>query len=389
MRAHSNILFRQPELACSAVQNKAANTCYGRRLQRISLRALKNIYKYWRVWLMVFCMLWVHSRSHAEGEGGTSGAYLRLPMGAAATALGGAYTASPDYYATWWNPAVLANLHDHRLAAGTGIRSLGRMDGYGSFEFRVPPRVGMGLFALYRGAFLGKLYDLDENPLPTSTYTTLTFKAAVSYYMNRRLSVGACVNVLYQSLPLPNYDGSGGLHHVSSTGIGAFDFAAVYRISKVWTAAAVLKNIGANMEWQMGDYAPLVTDQPLPEIILGGSLLTSLAKKPLLWLIDCKAYVLNNKQRQLDHNEAVISTGAEWRRWENFYVRAGIGDVAVNSSIFRDSKQYSREFGMRITAGFSYDLSKKVRKGLWVNYGAATDKVWAGIDQQLDVTLSF
>ena len=338
---------------------------------------------------MIFCLLWACSRSHAEGTGGTSGAYLRLPMGAAATALGGAYTASPDCFASWWNPAVLGNLRTTRIAAGTGLRPLGRMDGYGSLEFRVPPRVGMGLLVLYRGAFLGKLYDLDENPLPSSSYTTMTVKAAVSYYMSRQLSVGACVNVLYQSLPLPNYDGSGGIHYASATGIGAFDFAAVYHLSKAWTFAAVLKHLGATMEWQMGDYSPLVQDQPLPEITLGSSLLTSLAGKPLLWLLDVRTYVFNNRQKQLDHNEAVISTGAEWRRWENFYIRAGIGDVAVNSAIINDAEQYSREFGMRFTAGFSYDLSKQVRKGLWVNYGAAIEKAWAGIDQQLDVTLSF
>jgi hypothetical protein len=41
-----------------------------------------------------------------------------------------------------------------------------------------------------------------------------------------------------------------------------------------------------------------------------------------------------------------------------------------------------------MTAGFSYDCSK-VKKGMWLNYGVATDKVWAGIDQQLDLTLAF
>ena len=74
---------------------------------------------------------------------------------------------------------------------------------------------------------------------------------------------------------------------------------------------------------------------------------------------------------------------------DNFYVRAGIGDVPVNGSMFRKEEHYSRQFGMRLTAGFSYDLSKRVRKGLWINYATATDKVWAGLDQQLDVTLSF
>jgi hypothetical protein len=327
--------------------------------------------------------------SWGAGIGGTSGAYLRPPVGAAATAMGGACTALPDYYAPWWNPAVLANLRDTRLAAGTGLRPLGRMDGYGSFEFRVPPRVGMGLFVLYRGATLGKLYDLDEQQLPSASYTTLTFKGAISYYMTRKLSVGASINVLYQSLPLPDYDGGGGIRYASATGIGSFDLAAVYRMSNTWTVAAVVKNLGAKMEWQMGELSPIVSDQPLPSMTVGSRLVTTLAQKPLVWTIDCIGYVFDGSWHRLDRTEAVVSTGAEWRRWDNFYVRAGLGDIGITGDLVRDTKQYSKESGMRITAGFSYDLSKTVRRGMWLNYSAATDKVWAGLDQQLDVTLSF
>jgi hypothetical protein len=311
-------------------------------------------------------------------------------MGAAAAAMGGACTAAPDYYAPWWNPAVLANLRSSRAAAGTGLRWLGSMDGYGSFEFRVPPRVGMGILALYRGTpSLGTLYDLDERPLPAASYTTLTIKTAVSYYLTRRVSIGACVNVLYQSLPLPDYGAGGGIHYASATGIGGFDFAAVYRVSDVWTLGGVVKNLGASMPWQMGDLAPLVVDRPLPSIALGSRFTASLAGKPLVWNFDCIGYAFGEAQEPGGHTEAFLSTGAEWRQWENFYVRAGIGDVPLNSAMFSDGELYGREFGMRFTAGFSYDLSKRVRKGMWVNYAVATDKIWAGLDQQLDVTLSF
>jgi len=340
---------------------------------------------------IMFCILLAYGRAGAQGTAGTSGAYLRPPMGAAATAMGGACTASPGYYAPWWNPAVLANLRDRRLAAGTGMRWLGTsMDGYGSFEFRVPPRVGMGFLMLYRGSpSLGTLYDLDERPLPSASYTTLTIKAAGSYYLSRRVSVGGSVNVLYQSLPLPLYGAGGGIHYASATSIGGFDFAAVYRPSDVWTLGAVVKNLGANMEWQMGDLAPLVVDKPIPSFTVGSRYADVLAGKPLVWNVDLAGYIFDGEWKRLDLAEAFLFTGAEWRGWDNFYVRAGIGDVPINNLIFRDGEQYARKFGMRFTAGFSYDLSKRVRKGLWVNYAAATDKVGAGLDQQLDVTLAF
>lgn len=341
---------------------------------------------------ILFCVLLLaQGRSDAQGTAGTSGAYLRPPMGAAATAMGGACTASPDYYASWWNPAVLANLRDSRLAAGTGMRWLGTsMDGYGSFEFRVPPRVGMGFLVLYRGSpSLGTLYDLDERPLPSVSYTTMTIKASGSYYLNRRVSVGGSVNVLYQSLPLPLYGAGGGIHYTSATSIGGLDLAAVYRPTDALTFGAVLKNVLTSMEWQMGDLAPSVIDKPVPSFTVGSRYSAVLAGKPLFWNADFTGYIFDGDWNRLDLAEAFFSTGAEWRRWDNFYVRAGIGDLPVNSLIFHDGEHYAREFGFRFTAGFSYDLSEKVRKGLWVNYAAATDKVWAGLDQQLDVTLSF
>jgi hypothetical protein len=319
--------------------------------------------------------------------GGEPGAYLRPPVGAAATALGGAYTAMPDYFAAWWNPAALGFLRQQRLAGGSGLRSLGRVDAFGAFDFPIPPRVGMGLMVLYRGdPSLDGLYGTDERLLPAAAYTTLTFKGALSYYVNRKLSVGACISGMYQSLP--TYGGEDGIDNVDATGIGAIDLALMYHLSKSWNGALLVKNCGARMEWQMGDFSPLVSDRPLPEFVAAASWSGSFGGKPLLWLVDARGYLVDGEWNMLDRPEAILGTGAEWRRWDNFYVRAGIGSIALNGIILSDSDRYYGEAAFQITAGFSYDLAR-VRKGLWLNYGAATDKVWAGIDQQLDVTLAF
>ena len=138
-----------------------------------------------------------------------AGNYLLIPVSAAATALGGAYTAAPDYFAAWWNPAVDATLHDNRIAAGTALRSFDRSDAYAAYDFRVPPRVGVGMFFLYRGDNNISLHDEQENLLPTAKFTTITVKGAVSYYATRQLSLGVCFNVFYQSLPATE-DGLGG-----------------------------------------------------------------------------------------------------------------------------------------------------------------------------------
>jgi len=277
-------------------------------------------------------------------------------------------------------------LRERRIAGGSGLRSMGRLDACGAFDFPIPPRVGMGLLVLYRGDPSLKLYGTDERLLPTAAYTTMTFKGALSYYVNRKLSIGACISGMYQSLP--SYGGDRGVENVDAMGIGAIDLAALYRLSKLWNLALVVKNLGARMEWQMGDYAPMVSDRPLPEMIAAVSWLTLLQNKPLLWLVDCKGYVIDGEWNKLDRPEAFLGTGAEWRRWDNFYVRAGIGGIILNGLITSDAKRYSNEASFQITAGFSYDCSR-VKKGLWLNYGVATDKVWAGIDQQLDLTLAF
>jgi hypothetical protein len=319
--------------------------------------------------------------------GGESGAYLRPPAGATATALGGACTAMPDYYAAWWNPAALGFLRERRLAGGSGLRSMGRLDAFGAFDFPIPPRVGMGLMVLYRGDPSLKLYGTtDDQLLPTSAYTTMTFKGALSYYVNRKLSVGACISGLYQSLP--TYGGANGIGKASATGIGAIDLALLYHMSKSWNLALLCKNLGARMDWQMGDFSPLVSDRPLPEFVAAASWMTSLTNKPLLWLVDCRGYLFDGEWNRLDRPEAILGTGAEWRRWDNFYVRAGIGSIALNGRLVSDADRYYGEAAFQVTAGFSYDLAR-VRKGMWLNYGVATDKVWAGIDQQLDVAYRF
>lgn len=322
----------------------------------------------------------------ASGIGGTSGAYLRPPVGAVATGLGGAYTASPDYYAAWWNPAVISCLRERRIAGGTGLRTLGRMDACGAYDFRIPQRVGLGITALYRGdPSLGNLYDLDERLLPKASYTTLTIKTALSYYVNRKLSAGLAINVLHQSLP--NYGEGAVLQYETVTNIGSFDLAAAYIVSDAWKIAAVVKYLGAKMEWQMG-FAPTVDDRPLPSLTIGSCYTGSLAKKPLIWTVDAKAYVIDGTFAELDRSELVLRTGAEWRGWDNFRIRAGIGDLSLTGDIFSDSKAYGDGFGMQFATGFSYRLAKK-KSGMWLNYAAVTDKIGAGVDQMLDVSLAF
>jgi len=87
--------------------------------------------------LLIIMALALPRPSDAQ-TGGTSGAYLHLVVGAAGLGMGGANAADPDYYMPWWNPAALGFLRNEQISGGTGIRTFGRLDGYGSFELPVP-----------------------------------------------------------------------------------------------------------------------------------------------------------------------------------------------------------------------------------------------------------
>jgi predicted porin len=212
---------------------------------------------------------------------------------------------------------------------------------------------------------------------------------SVSYYATRRLSIGACFNVFYQSLPA--YNGDGGLTYTTATSTGSFDFAAQYRlIPGVWTLAAVLKNIGTRLNWVAIDTNGLdETDQYQPNLVLGSSLRTSLADRPLIWNLDCRISIYGDSTQSSDQGDVTLSTGAEWREWDNFYVRAGIGEVTINSDLFNNRVLYANEFSPRYSVGFAYNLTNYLHKNTWFNYAASTDRIWEGLDQQFDVAISF
>jgi hypothetical protein len=325
--------------------------------------------------------------------GGLSGAYLRPAVGATALAMGGASAAAPDYLAPWWNPAVLANLRENKFSFGAGTRSMGRTDLYSEFDLRVPPRLGLGFLALYRGdPFLNNLYNDDyDNPekLPDASYTTVTGKISIGYYLSRKLSAGASIGIHYQQLPTSTND-NGKWIYSSATGIGAFDIAASYKHNDHLTLALVVRDLFALMNWELDDgaYSPTIEDRPIPSFTIASKYCDSLRHKPFIWTTDLKGYLVDGEWNSLSRPEAYLSSGVEWQYWKSFYLRFGLGDILLNGDITSNTEDYFSEFPCKITAGFSVEFSK-FRKGMFVNYGMATDKTWAGIDQQLDLTLSF
>jgi hypothetical protein len=355
-------------------------------LEKLSLQS-KNVF---RTAVLVVTLL---ISGIAAGEvGGLSGAYLRPPAGATALGMGGAYSAAPDYMASWWNPAVLANMKGKRFSIGAGVRSFGRSDLYSEFEFKVPPRIGMGLLLLYRGdPFINDLYDENENLLEKASYTTITGKISVSYYFSRKFSAGLNIGIHYQHMPT-GLDENNKWVYSSATGIGAFDIGTTYKLNDKFTLALIAKDFFALMNWttqgDMNGMGGIVEDRPLPSFTLASKYADTLAQKPLIWTADLEGYLFDGAWKGLTYPEAYLSTGVEWRYWKTFFIRAGLGDILINHDIIRHTSDYFSDFPCKISLGFSLDLSKYTR-GMFINYGIATDKTWAGVDQQLDMTIGF
>ncbi|MDG5815020.1 hypothetical protein QA601_08025 [Chitinispirillales bacterium ANBcel5] len=337
--------------------------------------------------------------SFASRSAGRTDAYIRPAAGAAAMGFGGAYSVAPDYLISWYNPAHLASLRQTRASLGGGFRSLGRREGAASLQFRVPPRLGAGISVLYRGdPSIRGLYDgyyeggtvVREEALERTAFTSITTKFAVGYNFSRALKLGASIGVFYQSLPTtPNDDGE--VLNSSVTTIGGFDFAAQYTVTEPWIIALQLKNLGGRVKWHFEDVdwsRPPREEKIVPSFVLASHLTSELAERVFIWNLDLVNYFPDTDGDDLISPEMVIHTGAEWQYSSNFYIRAGIGDIEINSDIYRNSSEFFRAFSPRFSAGFSWDMVN-VMEGVRLNYAIATDRIWAGVDQAMDITFIF
>jgi hypothetical protein len=312
-----------------------------------------------------------------------------MPAGAWASGMGGAVCADPDYMLSWYNPAQLPFLRERRASFGGGYRSLGRAEAWASYDFRVPPRAGMGASFVYRGdPSISGLYDgyysenggvVDERELRGAAWTAFSAKIGAGYLASRRLSFGGSVSINYQSLPsAPDPDGT--IWNTSAASIGALDIAALYKITPNLTLSASIKNLLSRNTWNFytyDDFSAAVEEAAPPILVLSSSRKTTLLERELLWGAVAEFFLIDGDGNYLGGPEAVAAGGAAWKFSDAITLRAGIADIEMSSETIES-------FSPRITLGFSCILPK-VR----FNYAIMTDRVWAGVDQQADVTASF
>jgi hypothetical protein len=332
----------------------------------------------------------------ASWNAGLPGAVFRLPAGAWASGVGGAASADPDYMISWYNPSQLPQLRDRRASFGAGMRSLGRAESWASYDFRVPPRVGMGLSFVYRGdPFINNMYDgyysggdvVEERALNGAAWSAASLKIGAGYIASRRLSVGGSVAVAYQSLPTTPTPYNSAIEHTSATSIGAIDIAATYKMTPALTLCASVKNLLSRNSWRIasydGDFPPIIEETVPPILVFASSHKLTLLERELVWSADAAVYLFDGEGAFIGSPELVIAAGARWKFTDGITLRAGIADIEISGGY-----GYWDSFSPRLALGFSYSLPK-LRKGAAFNYAVTTDRIWAGVDQQLDLTVSF
>lgn len=349
------------------------------------------------VWACAVTLLVAFSVWQSEaGTGGMGGAALRIPSGATAFAMGGAYTAQAEIGSALWNPAAIVDRSRPALSIGGGLYALNRTEANGSFAMKVPPRAGLAIALLFRGDAAIDLYGYDDYDnvieLKSGSFGSLVTKLGIGFMITRKVNVGLSIGIFNQFMPV-GYKPDGSLITSTTTALGGIDVAMLCHQSSVWQWALVVHDIGATMEWHIpvAGYEGLeanVSEPVAPIVVVASSAQFLMAGSPLLWNSDCRFSLFDQTFSALEHPSLVFNNGLEWRRWESMYLRLGVGDIGIDGDMWNDTRYYWDNFSMRFCGGFRFVLPRQFRNTA-IGYAISTNKIWLGVDQQVDVSVTF
>ncbi len=140
------------------------------------------------------------SCTYAGGPGTTAANFLKIGVGARATAMGGAFTAlADDSTSLYWNPAGLAQMKEGELSATYNLWFEDVRQGYLSIGF---PSLGgtLGLAANY--VDMGTLEGRDEAGNPTGNFTASDLELMVGYAkkISPKLSFGFGAGIIQDTI---------------------------------------------------------------------------------------------------------------------------------------------------------------------------------------------
>jgi hypothetical protein len=195
-------------------------------------------------------------------SGITGAAFLKIPVGARATALGSAYTTIPqDVNQMFWNPAGIARTErgtQLTFSYNDWIAGLRHMAAGVSHNLGAAGTLGVGFVSLGLGdipadrdvvpSFLAATFTpFDTNTDATYNYNDTAVNVTWSYVFTDKLSMGTSLKYINQSI-----DGQGAHAY-------ALDFGAIYHIGyRGARLGARINNLGNDLKfYNLGSPLPL------------------------------------------------------------------------------------------------------------------------------------
>jgi len=260
----------------------------------------------------------------AKGPGTTSANFLKVGVGARATALGEAYTALvDDASALYWNPAALANMENSEFFTAYNSYLVGVSQGYIALSF---PSLGgnLGIGANYMD--MGKFEGYNQSGNPTGNFGATDSYIFLGY--GKKLSGGWSLGISLGSLSDKIKD--------DTKSCLAGTVGVLKEIGGKYRLGAAAQNLGQNLGKD-----PL----PLTFKIGGAAKFSSLT-------LSADACLPND-------NDAYFCLGLEWNLMKAFALRAGY--------------RTGRDEGSGLSAGLGFKVGKFAFDYAFIPYGDLGD----------------
>lgn len=256
---------------------------------------------------------------YADGPGTTAASFLKIGVGARATAMGEAFTAlADDGTAFYWNPAGLIQIKQRELSATYNLWFQGISQGYISFGFpSLGGTVGLGVNYVDMGDIEGR----DEQGNPTGDFGASDVHLFAGYADKfKNISWGITVGWLKDTID----------KDTKTTFLG--NIGLLYPLTERFTLGVVAQNIGTKLG-----------NDPLPFTFKVGA-----ASK-----LETLTLAVDIAKPQDD--EIYYCLGAEWWLRNLLALRVGY--------------KTNQDIGIAITAGIGLKISKTSIDYAYVPYG--------------------
>ena len=241
-----------------------------------------------------------------DGDGGYSGAFLRIGAGARALSMGSAFTAlADDHSAFVYNPAGVALIQGKEVGFSYALMSFDRRLGFVGFVTELKPNGGLGLGWINAGD--SNIDGRDTNGQSTGdlSYSDNAFFFSFAQQIGQYGAVGIGMRYLYQKLV-----------DQTAKGFGIDAGARLHILPDLWIGG-VVQNINAKYTWNTSYWErETTTKDELPLQFRFGSAYR-LFQNRLLLAID----VGENTEQ-----DVAFYSGGEYQVNDLFSLRAGLKD---------------------------------------------------------------